>query len=57
MIFPGIQWVLQDGHWLYLVAAGFELALVGGLVYGIVTDIAKGIAAMPKGSMKALWPF
>jgi hypothetical protein len=51
--------------WMYYLAAvavygvpvGFSAGVIGGLVYGIGSDIAGGLRALRPYSVKMLWPF
>ena len=42
---------------LYGPPVGFGLGVVGGLVYGIGSDIAGGLRALRARSVKEIWPF
>ena len=42
---------------IYGVPFGFTAGIVGGLVYGIGSDIAGGLRALRSWSVKEIWPF
>ena len=44
-------------RYLYGVPVGFGAGVLGGLAYGIGSDIAGGLRALRSWSGKEIWPF